>query len=340
MSKSTATLALLLLIAAPIVARSGDLSPGDERKVRALDRAYVEAWLAGDPDQILDLFTADAVIVPSGMKPIRGHDQMRSFWWPDDGSRTVVEFYETRIEEAGGNGNLAWAWGTGRLAFTWHRGETIVSRTTDSVFMMIARRGADGSWKMTHRMWSDASGVARPAPAESEESSLIHRATLFRSLIELKEHEAARALMAPNPRRWWEVREGEGTPWIIEPGNAGPWSAWDDHFHSKKEVLGWRQKDRSATAVIREMNDYYRLLERRPVINEVTYYFDAEENVEGLLIRAVDERDPGRTEEFLRWARAHAPAELEAVMPEGEIDPTDPARFMRLLLRWRNAVEP
>lgn len=166
-------------------------------------------------------------------------------------------------------------------------------------------------------------------------ASLVERARTFRTLLRGGEYAAARAMTAPDPRRWWETRQGEGSPWKIGPG-AGPWAAWDAHFGSRSELVEWRGVD-SATAVVRETNDYFRLLERGWVTNEITYFFDETGRIEGLLIRAVGERPPGRTEEFLTWARANAPAEIETLMPGGEIDPSGdhPERFRHLLERWR-----
>lgn len=174
---------------------------------------------------------------------------------------------------------------------------------------------------------------------ESEWSSMTHRSQEFRSLLERGEYAAARQMMAPDPRRWWEERVGEGVLWQIGPESPGPWAAWDEHFRSESELVEWKEDEGSATAVVRETNDYFRLLERGWVTNEITYFFDARGRIEGLLIRAAGERPPGKTEEFLAWARAHDAEELAALMPGGEIDPSGdhPERFRDLLERWRQA---
>jgi len=181
-------------------------------------------------------------------------------------------------------------------------------------------------------------GPSHPEPVHSG-SSLVARAQEFRALVERGEHAAARRMMAPDARRWWEERDGDGQPWRIGPENPGPWAAWDEHFRSKREVVEWKEGSGVATAVTRETNDYFRLLERGWVTNEITYFFDDRGRIDGLLIRAVGERPPGRTDEFVAWAKAHDPGELAALMPEGEIDPSGdhPERFRRLLDRWREA---
>lgn len=174
--------------------------------------------------------------------------------------------------------------------------------------------------------------------------TLTDRARTFRSLIEQGQYAAAREMLAPDPRRWWEKREGEGDPWRVGPGTPGPWAAWDSHFRSRRELVEWKERESSATAVVRETNDYFRLLERGWVTNEITYFFDDLGRIKGLLIQAVGERPPGRTDEFLAWARAHDSRELKVLMPEGEIDPSGdhPRRFRHLLERWRRAsgLEP
>ncbi len=172
--------------------------------------------------------------------------------------------------------------------------------------------------------------------------SLVDRVKEFKSLRKQGDYDAARAMMAPDARRWWNDREGDGRPWRI--GAHGPWWAWDEHFRSENEIVEWKEGNRSATKVIRETNDYFRLLERGWVTNETVYFFDDSGKIEGLLIRAVGERPPGKTEEFLAWARLNDPEELALLMPDDEIDPTGdhPQRFRRLLNRWRQAsgMEP
>lgn len=178
-----------------------------------------------------------------------------------------------------------------------------------------------------------------PDSVDARSPSLVARARRFRHLVGRGEYPAARAMMADDPRRWFAPREGDGQSWRLGP-RSGPWSAWDEHFRSEGEVVAWREGERSAIAVVREINDYYRLLERGAVTNEITYLFDDAGKIEGLVIGTAGERPPGRTEEFLAWARQNDPEELEALMPGGEIDPSGdhPRRFRALLDRWRAAT--
>ena len=187
---------------------------------------------------------------------------------------------------------------------------------------------------------SDVRAVLFRAMAALEGEKRVIQAIEFRRQIERGDLDDARAMMATDPRRWWDTREGEGDVWSIDPGAPGPWAAWDDEFKSRKLVVEWKQDESSATAVTRETNDYFALLDRGWVTSEITYFFDAADLIDGLLIRAVGERPPGRTDEFLSWARANDPAELDTLMPAGEVDPSGdhPQRFRHLLMRWHEAA--
>lgn len=178
-----------------------------------------------------------------------------------------------------------------------------------------------------------------PRVSEERIPTLTERVQTFRDALSRGEHDRARALLAPGARRWWDKREGDGDPWTIGPSGMGPWAGWDEHFGSEGVVVDWIESDSSVTVVVRETNDYFRLLERGSVTNELTYYFDPQHRIEGLMIRGVGERPPGRTEEFLTWAENHEPETLSELMPGGEIDPSGdhPERFRRLLERWRLA---
>jgi len=182
--------------------------------------------------------------------------------------------------------------------------------------------------------------VTFPACASGAAASKIERARQFRALVAKQDYDAARALMAEHPRRWWDAREGEGSPWKIGPDAGGPWKHWDEHFHSTPAVVRWTEGSDSATALIHESNDYYRLLERGTMTNELVYSFDGDGKIEGLVIRSVGERPQGRTAEFVAWAKKNDPREIGELMPDGEIDPRgDHAeRFRRLANRWRRAT--
>ena len=143
--------------------------------------------------------------------------------------------------------------------------------------------------------------------------------------------------MTANPRRWFESRAGRGLPWTVGDASPGPWARWDRHFGSEGEIVELTEGDGSLSLIIRETNDYYRLLERGPQLNRLTYFFDESGLLEGLLVDSF-ERTMGLTEEFRAWARANRPGEISELLPEGDIDPSDPEGFRQLLNDWRRAT--
>ena len=163
----------------------------------------------------------------------------------------------------------------------------------------------------------------------------------FRNARARGDTEAAGALLAPDARLWFGAREGPGRPWDLETG--GPWAAWDEHFRGRSEPDGpWVVEGDAVSAVMVEHNDYYRLTESAPGRWRGTYFFDERGRIEGFLVAPIPgaERDQGRRLEFEAWAREHEPGEAQALMPDGEIDPSGnrPARMRALLERWRAAV--
>lgn len=169
----------------------------------------------------------------------------------------------------------------------------------------------------------------------------MERAQRFRSLLTDEDYSAARAIVAPDARRWWGSREGEGQPWTIGPAGRGPWASWDEHFGSKGTEVEWAEGEGWASVTVSETNDYYRLLERGAQTNELTYYFDENGLIDGLVIGSAGERNMGLTEDFLAWAREHHPGEIAELMPDGEIDPAGdhPQRMRRRLNLWRGATD-
>lgn len=194
-------------------------------------------------------------------------------------------------------------------------------------------------------LWACGPGIdegvdqASPRGEPAGEETLVERARRFRSLLSEGKYDAARGMMALDARRWFRSRENEGQPWTLGATTGGPWARWDEYFGSTGEVVEWTEGERWASAIVRETNDYYRLLERGPQRNWLTYHFDESGLIEGLVIGSAGERDMGLTEQFRAWAQDNRPEEIAELMPEGEIDPSHPERFRRLLEEWRQATD-
>lgn len=133
--------------------RVAGLSDAERAEIRELDAAYVDAWLRDDTVAVLATLAADAVLMPAGQRPLTDLDAIRDFWWPRDGSRTVITAYTTTIDEIGGGPEVAYVRGTGQLAFTYEKDGVSNQITSRNMTLTIVRRGVDGRWRILRRMW-------------------------------------------------------------------------------------------------------------------------------------------------------------------------------------------
>jgi hypothetical protein len=175
---------------------------------------------------------------------------------------------------------------------------------------------------------------------EAETPELVKIVEAHKAAKRAGDYDRVRALQAKDARVWFEKKEGEGKP--LQAG-GGPWSQWDRFFNATSEVVGeWEVGDHTASARISETNDYYRLLDRPASTYRATYYFDDDNRISGLLIDGSgEERDPGRTDEFMAWAKENRPGLIEMLMPEGRMDPApEKAKLWKQsLMEWRAEAE-
>lgn len=138
--------------------------------------------------------------------------------------------------------------------------------------------------------------------------------------------------LAPDARIWFGKKEGEGNPLRAK---GGPYAAWDKEFRSTSVKKDFRVKGRTLSYVSHEINDFYRLIERQPTPASITYYFDDEDRITGMLYRGLapkNRRPPDRYCEFKVWAAKKYPGLLES--DEMGI-PNQPKRWRELLVEWR-----
>ena len=93
----------------------------------------------------------DAVVVPSGMAPLAGHDAIRQWWFPPDSPPTLVQRYDLDQDEIGGSGSLAFVRGSFTLAFEYDG----AAYESEGTYFSILRRNASGDWRISHRTWND-----------------------------------------------------------------------------------------------------------------------------------------------------------------------------------------
>ena len=87
----------------------------------------------------------------------------------------------------------------------------------------------------------------------------------------------------------------------------------------------------------REINDWYRLVERQPAPYYISYFVDEHDRIAGKLVQSIPGTAPvhDRLEEFATWARRKYPGLLDELMPEGRIDSAKYRSWKERLLEWR-----
>jgi hypothetical protein len=173
---------------------------------------------------------------------------------------------------------------------------------------------------------------------KNEDHPLVQKVKAYRQVS--ADHDTARvqALLAKGAARWYEKKEGPGMP--IKPAGKGPWSDWDEYFKGKSEIASYKVDSNQVTIRLMEINDYYRLIERGPAPTNLTYYFNQEGKITGILVFRDATLIKDRYKEFEQWAKKNRSADLKYLLPDGEIIPTlDRAKKWRIILNeWRRSI--
>lgn len=186
-----------------------------------------------------------------------------------------------------------------------------------------------------------AAGQARAGAGDDALSRRVGVIDAYRTAKQAHDAEGIAACLSADARIWFEKKHGAGKP-IHRGTGGGPWSEWDRFFRARSRRVGDDESgDGWVRTLVEETNDYYRLLDRPPKRYHATYYFDAADRIEGILIASVPaserEKAEGRFDEFEVWVRAMHPGALEDLMPGGDIDPKleNAKRWRKLLVEWR-----
>jgi len=164
----------------------------------------------------------------------------------------------------------------------------------------------------------------------------IARAQAYAAAVGANDYAAARRLLSPSARVWYEKREGDGEP--LSPG-AGRWTHWDTFFHGRTTYAEWRVEGDAVVATAHETNDFYRLLDWRPHPMRFTWWLDGSGAITGFMVQATPGDTPtgSRLKDAVAWAKKAHPQEITYLMPTEKIDPTEDRaeRWRKLLSEWR-----
>ncbi|HEX6910873.1 MAG TPA: nuclear transport factor 2 family protein [Longimicrobium sp.] len=128
---------------------------GEVAQIQALSRRFSAAYVAGDVETMVGLYTPDAVIFPGNSEMLQGPDAIRRYWTLPAGQRVtrhVATPTEIRID-----GDHAYDYGVYEVAG--ERGGTAWGPTLGK-YVIVWRRTPDG-WRMHLDMWNSRPQAAR-----------------------------------------------------------------------------------------------------------------------------------------------------------------------------------
>ena len=137
--------ALLLLIIAPTAA----FAQTDEEAIAAQSKRFSQAYVDGDIETLLSIYTSDGVAIPGGRDYMRGRDALRKYWSMPEGV-AILRHSATPVELIV-DGDHAYDWGyyEGQSA---RNGEPL--DPFRGMYTIIWNRGEDGVWRMAVDMWA------------------------------------------------------------------------------------------------------------------------------------------------------------------------------------------
>jgi hypothetical protein len=153
----------------------------------------------------------------------------------------------------------------------------------------------------------------------------------FREARERRDFVTAQAYIAPEARVWFEEKAGRGEPFLL---GGGSWDHWDHYFHSKTAFFRWRSHGRSVIASVRETNDFMRLLDWEAPPYTMTFWLDDRNRISEVLLKSGG-KPKSRLDEFKVWVAENHPGKLAWLMPNGQINPSQPELWRAMLEEWR-----
>jgi uncharacterized protein (TIGR02246 family) len=145
---------IFLVVLLPLFAFS-QTKREDENAIRSINAAYVKAWLNNDEEKVMSLFEENGSITPSGVGHFKGHEKIRSFWFPKDSSTTVIDKFENKIIKLQFEKDVIVAFTNSLLSWHYEKGDVKMAKDQEGYAMTFYRRQKDGSWKIWKQVWSD-----------------------------------------------------------------------------------------------------------------------------------------------------------------------------------------
>jgi uncharacterized protein (TIGR02246 family) len=136
----------------------GPATGDDLTKINAVRDGFAAAFNAGDAAKVVDLYTADAVAMPSHHATVTGRDALLAYnrdFFNQMSAKVTITPVETTV-----SGNLGYDRGTYTMTVTPKSGGAPMN--DQGKYVVVLQKQSDGSWKVTRDI--DNSDLPMPAP--------------------------------------------------------------------------------------------------------------------------------------------------------------------------------
>ncbi len=121
----------------------------DREAILEQSRRLSAAYMAGDIQTLVSLYTEDGVAVPGNRDFVRGHEALSRLWTLPEG-RTILRHEATPTTlEVDGNHAYDWGYFEGQAA---QNGEPMAPFR--GAYVIVWERSADGQWRIAADMWN------------------------------------------------------------------------------------------------------------------------------------------------------------------------------------------
>lgn len=133
----------------------------DAAAIASVNENWGKAYVAGDVEALVALYSEDAAVNPPGTPQVRGHAAMREFFAKDTASakEAGVTMNLNPQRDSGVSGDLAWESGT--FTAVDKSGATI-----DAGKYVTVLQKKDGKWLIVRDTWNSDRPPAPPPPVE------------------------------------------------------------------------------------------------------------------------------------------------------------------------------
>jgi uncharacterized protein (TIGR02246 family) len=119
--------------------------------IEQVNARFVEAFKAGDAATIASLYTETAKMLPPDATEIAGREAIQAEWqsWIDGGFKDLT----LEAQEVEASGDLAYEIGSFSLQVPAENNDMV---TASGNYVVVWKRGAEGSWRLQVDTWNDA----------------------------------------------------------------------------------------------------------------------------------------------------------------------------------------